>query len=155
LLMMFTVFMAIWSITSKSVGAKFKFISAKNALPWGLSFGYAYAGSVAMLATAFTDITYVMVTGHIIAFLTITWMQKSVLGKIIDQHDFAVTIARNTKKSSPQPEVAVAVTEPVNTIETPEETVALLDEIDVQWDGAVGPSISDDVEWSDVIELKD
>ena len=155
LLMMFTVFMAIWSITSKSVGAKFKFISAKNALPWGLSFGYAYAGSVAMLATAFTDITYVMVTGHIIAFLTITWVQKSVLTKVLDQHDFAVTIARNSKKSSPQPEVSEDITEQVDTTESPTEVEALLDEIEVQWDGAVGPSISDDVEWGDVIELKD
>jgi hypothetical protein len=155
LLMMFTVFMAIWSITSQSVGAKFKFISSENALPWGLSFGYAYAGSVAMLATAFSDITYVMVTGHIIAFLTITWMQKSVLAKILEQHDFAVNIARNTKKSSPQPEDAVVITEQIDTTESTKETVALLDEIEVQWDGAVGPSISDDVEWSDVIELKD
>jgi len=155
LLMMFTVFMAIWSITSKSVGAKFKFISAKNALPWGLSFGYAYAGSVAMLATAFTDITYVMVTGHVIAFLTITWMQKSVLTKVLDQHDFAVTIARNSKKSSPQPEVAPVITEQEDSDESTTESEALLDEIEVQWDGAVGPSISDDVEWGDVIELKD
>jgi hypothetical protein len=108
-----------------------------------------------MLATAFSDITYVMVTGHIIAFLTITWMQKSVLAKILEQHDFAVNIARNTKESSPQPEVAVVITEPIDTTESTKETVALLDEIEVQWDGAVGPSISDDVEWSDVIELKD
>ncbi|MGY8698550.1 MAG: hypothetical protein ACKVHC_02490, partial [Candidatus Poseidoniales archaeon] len=141
-LMMFTVFMAIWTITSQSVGAKYRFISTENALPWGLSFGYAYAGSVAMLATAFNDITYVMVTGHIIAFLTITWMQRNVLTRILDQHDFAVKVARTTQKS-------------VAEVKPSEDAVALADEIEVQWDGTVGQTISDDVEWSDVIELND
>ena len=142
ILMMFTVFMAIWTITSQSVGVKFRFISTENALPWGLSFGYAYAGSVAMLATAFNDITYVMVTGHIIAFLTITWMQRNVLTRILDQHDFAVKVARITHKS-------VAEAKPT------EGVVALADDIEVQWDGTVGQTISDDVEWADVIELND
>ncbi len=142
LLMIFTVFMAIWTITSQSVGAKFRFISTENALPWGLSFGYAYAGSVAMLATAFNDITYVMVTGHIIAFLTITWMQRNVLTRILDQHDFAVKVARITHKS-------------VVEVEPTEGAVALADDIEVQWDGTVGQTISDDVEWADVIELND
>jgi len=141
-LMMFTVFMAIWTITSQSVGAKYRFISTENALPWGLSFGYAYAGSVAMLATAFNDITYVMVTGHIIAFLTITWMQRNVLTRILDQHDFAVKVARTTQKS-------------VAEVKPSEDAVALADEIEVQWDGTVGQTISDDVEWADVIELND
>lgn len=154
LLMMFTVFMAIWSITSQSVGAKFRLISAENALPWGLSFGYAYAGSVAMLATAFTDITYVMVTGHAIAFLTITWMQKSVLSHVLEQHDFAVSTARKTQHPPSQSEVTADTTEQFDITE-PKEEGAKLDQIEVQWDGAVGPSISDDVEWAEVIELDD
>ena len=155
LLMMFTVFMAIWSITSQSVGAKFKFLSTENALPWGLSFGYAYAGSVAMLATAFNDITYVMVTGHIIALLTITWMQRSVLAKVLDQHDFAVTIARNSKPSLPSLKEIITTPEKLVHSEPSEEKLASLNEIDVHWDGSVGASISDDVEWNDVIELND
>ncbi len=155
LLMIFTVFMAIWSITSQSVGAKFKFLSTENALPWGLAFGYAYAGSVAMLATAFNDITYVMVTGHIIALLTITWMQRSVLAKVINQHDFAVSIARTKTQTSSQSEMTTTSTEPLANSRTPEETTASLDEIDVQWNGEVGPSIGDGVEWGEVIELND
>ena len=155
LLMIFTVFMAIWSITSQSVGAKFKFLSTENALPWGLAFGYAYAGSVAMLATAFNDITYVMVTGHIIALLTITWMQRSVLARVLDQHDLAVTTARTTNRISSQSEMITTSTEPLANPIIPEETAASLDEIEVQWDGAVGPSIGDGVEWSEVIELND
>lgn len=95
-----------------------------------------------MLATAFNDITYVMVTGHIIAFLTITWMQRNVLTRILDQHDFAVKVARITHKS-------------VVEVEPTEGAVALADDIEVQWDGTVGQTISDDVEWADVIELND
>tara|TARA_B110000483_G_scaffold184747_1_gene218541 strand:+ start:2463 stop:3830 length:1368 start_codon:yes stop_codon:yes gene_type:complete len=155
LLMMFTVFMAIWTITSQSVGAKFRFISTDNALPWGLSFGYAYAGSVAMLATAFNDITYVMVTGHIIAFLTITWMQRSVLARIIDQHDFEVEVSRVTEQSRDTPERPARNNAPVEETKSSENPVTSSDEIEVQWDGAVGPTISDDVEWGDVIELND
>jgi hypothetical protein len=155
LLMIFTVFMAIWSITSQSVGAKFKFLSTENALPWGLAFGYAYAGSVAMLATAFNDITYVMVTGHIIALLTITWMQRSVLAKVINQHDFAVSIARTITQTSSQSEMTTTSTEPLANPRTPEETAASLDEIDVQWNGEGSPSIGDGVEWGEVIELND
>tara|TARA_B110000902_G_C14289043_1_gene580113 strand:+ start:2039 stop:3400 length:1362 start_codon:yes stop_codon:yes gene_type:complete len=153
LLMMFTVFMAIWSITSRTVKTKFRFVSTENALPWGLSFGYAYAGSVAMLATAFEDITYVMVTGHIIALLTITWIQRSVLIRILNQHDFEVTTVRSAKQNESSPQISTESEE--STSPSTEEAVALDDGIDVQWDGAVGPSIGDDIEWNDVIELND
>ena len=152
LLMMFTVFMAIWSITSQSVGDKFKLLSTENALPWGLSFGYAYAGSVAMLAAVFNDITTVMITGHVIALLTITWMQRSVLVKIIDQHDLVVSSTRKSQPSTASTEVETVAQTVIESEET-EET--LEQNIEVEWDGNVGPSISEDVEWDDVIELKD
>jgi hypothetical protein len=149
-LMMFTVFMAIWSITSKSVGEKFKLLSTENALPWGLSFGYAYAGSVAMLAAVFNDITTVMITGHIIALLTITWMQRSVLAKILDQHDLVVSSLRKSQPSSASREEEAVVSQMSD-----EEEKTLEQNIEVEWDGNVGPSISEDVEWDDVIEIKD
>ncbi len=152
LLMIFTVFMAIWSITSQSVGDKFKLLSTENALPWGLSFGYAYAGSVAMLAAVFNDITTVMITGHVIALLTITWMQRSVLVKILDQHDLVVSSTRKSQSATALREVETVV----DTVTEPEETENTQEQnIEVEWDGNVGPSISEDVEWDDVIEIKD
>jgi hypothetical protein len=36
-----------------------------------------------------------------------------------------------------------------------EEEKTLEQNIEVEWDGNVGPSISEDVEWDDVIEIKD
>ncbi len=155
LLMMFTVFMAIWSITSQSVGEKFKLLSTDNALPWGLAFGYAYAGSVAMLATAFNDITTVMITGHIIALLTITWMQRSVLGKILDQHDLAVSSKRVQIQSTNEESSNQQESELKTKSESKDEEIDDSDAINVEWDGAVGPTISDGVEWGDVIEVDD
>jgi hypothetical protein len=155
LLMMFTVFMAIWTLTSKSIGPKFKLLSTENALPWGLAFGYAYAGSVAMLATALDDITYVMVIGHIIAFLTITWMQRSVLNKVLSQHDVEVDVQRRidahasktTALNQKEVEVKPATEEQNDEVWQEDE--------DVQWSGEVGNTIGEDVEWNKVIELED
>ena len=59
-LMIFTVFIAIWSMTNKGFKSKLKLIDENNALFWGLAFGYAYAGSVAMLSNVFDNIETVM-----------------------------------------------------------------------------------------------
>ncbi len=155
LLMMFTVFMAIWTLTSKSIGPKFKLLSTENALPWGLAFGYAYAGSVAMLATALDDITYVMVIGHIIAFLTITWMQRSVLNKVLSQHDVEVDVQRRIDAHASK---TAALNQ--KEVEVKPATEEQNDEVwqedeDVQWSGEVGNTIGEDVEWKKVIELED
>lgn len=155
LLMMFTVFMAIWTLTSKSIGPKFKLLSTENALPWGLAFGYAYAGSVAMLATALDDITYVMVIGHIIAFLTITWMQRSILNKVLSQHDVEVDVQRRIDAhASKTPDVNQQKVESKTPTEERTDEVWQEDE-DVHWSGEVGNSIGEDVEWNKVIELDD
>ncbi|MDG1554859.1 MAG: hypothetical protein P8R00_01280 [Candidatus Poseidoniaceae archaeon] len=155
LLMMFTVFMAIWTLTSQSIGPKFKLLSTENALPWGLAFGYAYAGSVAMLATALDDITYVMVIGHIIAFLTITWMQRSILNKVLSQHDVEVDVQRRIDAHATKtPDVNQQEVEAKPAAE--EQTVEVWQEDeDVQWSGEVGNTIGEDVEWNKVIELDD
>jgi len=154
LLMMFTVFMAIWTLTSQSIGPKFKLLSTENALPWGLAFGYAYAGSVAMLATALDDITYVMVIGHIIAFITITWMQRSILIKVLSKHDIDVTVQRRIEAHAAKIESSKQSNEEPPTRTDENEDVWQEDE-DVQWSGEVGNSIGEDVEWTEVIEMDD
>ena len=79
LLMMFTVLMAIWGLTSRSYRSTMKLVNSNNALPVGLAFGYAYAGSVAMLTTVLNDVKNVMMAGHIVVVLTFLWMQPRVL----------------------------------------------------------------------------
>ena len=75
LLMIFTVVMAIWGLTSKSYRSSLRLVNAQNALPMGLAFGYAYAGSVAMLTTVLDDVRNVMMAGHLVVVLTFLWMQ--------------------------------------------------------------------------------
>ena len=155
LLMMFTVFMAIWTLTSKSFGPKFKLLSTENALPWGLAFGYAYAGSVAMLATALDDITYVMVIGHIIAFLTITWMQRSILNKVLSQHDVEVDVQRRIDAHTSKTAVLNKKEVEVKPASEEQNDEVWQEDEDVQWSGEVGNTIGEDVEWNKVIELED
>ena len=45
----------------------------------GLAFGYAYAGSVAMLTTVLNDVRNVMMAGHFIVVMTFLWMQPRML----------------------------------------------------------------------------
>ena len=79
LLMMFTVVMAIWGLTSKSYRSSMQMIHSHNALPVGLAFGYAYAGSVAMLTAALNDVENVMMLGHLVVILTVLWLQPRVI----------------------------------------------------------------------------
>jgi len=79
LLMIFTVVMAIWGLTSKSYRSSLRVVTSQNALPMGLAFGYAYAGSVAMLTTVLDDVRNVMMAGHLIVVATFLWMQPRTL----------------------------------------------------------------------------
>jgi proteasome assembly chaperone (PAC2) family protein len=108
-----------------------------------------------MLATALDDITYVMVIGHIIAFLTITWMQRSVLNKVLSQHDVEVDVQRRIDAHASK---TAALNQ--KEVEVKPATEEQNDEVwqedeDVQWSGEVGNTIGEDVEWNKVIELED
>ena len=180
LLMIFTVFMAIWTLTSRGIKSKRPLFNQNNALPWGLSFGYAYAGSVAMLTVVLDELTNVMMAGHFVVILTVLWMQRSVLASLVEDRDQGIEVKRITEsildKKSNRPELLsgksdshevekiVATSEESNEID--ELTVIVEEnsqEIEGSWQqdstaewGKQTESISDDVEWnSDVIELDD
>ena len=67
----------------------------------GLAFGYAYAGSVAMLTGVLDDVRTVMMAGHAVVLCTLLWMQRSVLIRALGQHDAAVTIRRAVDAAAP------------------------------------------------------
>lgn len=162
-LMISTVFMAIWGLTSRSYKSTFRLVDERNALPIGLAFGYAYAGSVAMLSNVLEDIRYVMICGHIVVILTFIWMQRRVLLSVLDDHDSTVGIMRAIR------EVSTVVTSDTNagdgegsvvsnlygTTEGPgdPEVIAVSEE----WSENNSKDIGQDVEWSaeDVIDLMD
>lgn len=154
ILMILTVFMAIWSITSKSVAKHVKLLNTENALPWGLAFGYAYAGSVAMLANEFSSITNVMVAGHLIAIITVTWMQRSVLKRVLENHNISVEIERISNTVSAKESLPEVVFEDVrfHAGESDEDTP--LPE-DSDWDKEAPDAIDKTIEWDEVIELDD
>ena len=180
LLMIFTVFMAIWTLTSRGIKSKRLLFNQNNALPWGLSFGYAYAGSVAMLTVVLDEITNVMMAGHLVVILTVLWMQRTVLASLVENRDQGIEVKRiaesvidkkaaKSVKSSEQTD-SVKIEEMAATSEedTEVDDLTVIVEEDTQemegsWQqdsttewGKQTESISDDVEWnSDVIELDD
>ena len=79
LLMAFTVLFAIWGLTSHTVQDGKALVSQEAALPLGVAFGYAYAGSVTMLTGTFDNIETVMVIGHVLTIITIFLLLNSTL----------------------------------------------------------------------------
>ena len=156
-LMIFTVFFAIWSMTSKSYKSSFRLISEENALTWGLSFGYAYAGSVAMLTSFFDDIKTVMLVGHCLVVVTVIIMHKLILSKVIGTDDYSVEISRITQTDN---EVEVSGEEN-DLVETHQDkssvekgdSDAWQEDDDVDWEAKrSGPEI-DGLEWDETIDI--
>ena len=164
LLMIFTVFMAIWSLTSKGYATKFKLLNEENSLPWGLAFGYAYAGSVAMLTNVFDEITTVMTIGHIIVILTVIYTHRKILINVFSKHDDEIIVKRLAEKSNIEvkndsndsSDVSEQEVLPSNSSDVKsEESEDWQEDEDVDWDKKEeGNTISEDVEWEkEVIEM--
>ena len=162
-LMISTVFMAIWGLTSRSYKSTFRLVDEHNALPIGLAFGYAYAGSVAMLTTVLEDIRYVMISGHIVVILTFMWMQRRVLLSVLADHDSTVGIMRTVRKvpseetsdASGENDQPVAIPSISSDAEEFGESAGI--SVSEEWSEHNTKDIGQDVEWNagDVIELMD
>jgi len=174
LLMMFTVLMAIWGLTSRTFRSPLKLVSVDNALPMGIAFGYAYAGSVAMLTTVLNDIQAVMMAGHLVVALTFLWMQPRVLTRIMGQTEAEehikrvvddVVVASGT--SALETDVAAEMPseqEPATPIEQqaegqqnalPEHPAREADGIGEEIEWKEPDVLAAEVEWDDEIELLD
>ena len=163
LLMIFTVFMAIWSLTSKGYATKFKLLNEENSLPWGLAFGYAYAGSVAMLTNVFDEITTVMTIGHIIVILTVIYVHRKILTNVLSKHDDEIIVKRLAEKSTSDNQTDSDDSDMVKeqnenhakTTDENEESEDWQEDEDVDWEKkSEGNTISGDVEWEqEVIEM--
>ena len=79
ILMLLTVILAIWALTSSQTKSDFPVINKNNAIFVGISFGFAYAGSVAMLTSALDGIIEVISAGHAIAALALLILQRSTI----------------------------------------------------------------------------
>lgn len=161
LLMIFTVFMAIWSLTSKGYATKFKLLDEQNSLPWGLAFGYAYAGSVAMLTNVFDEITTVMTIGHSVVVITVIYVYRKVLLNVFSKHDDGVLMRRlaanievkTEETEDDESDIEETVTEIEIDVDDSEDE-DWQEDSDVDWDKENDDkTISTDVEWEETIEL--
>ena len=157
ILMIFTVFIAIWSMTAKGYKSSFRPINEENALSWGLAFGYAYAGSVAMLTTVFDDITTVMQIGHAVVIIAVLFIHRKVLNDIIGQDNLAVEVSRIVDHKSGSKAEAPEDEQLEDTGDTPTETdtaeESWQEDHDVDWENSETIPVIEDVEWDTIIEV--
>ena len=154
-LMIFTVFMAIWALTSKADGRKSTLFTKDNALFWGVAFGYAYAGSVAMITSVFDDLTAVLIGGHILVVATVVWAQRSLLDSRINRmfKDFDI---QESVKSIEIPPVSEAEETASEENQEPSEEDEPVESIGDPVDWNQKPeSIGDETNWEEDIELVD
>ena len=159
--MIVTVFLAIWALTSKGEGSTSELFTPENALFWGVSFGYAYAGSVAMLTSVMDEIRLVLIAGHILVVITVMHSQKSMLETKIQRIDSDRNIVHSIEKLevNKQPVVEKAVDQTTQEDElsmTPEseptEDESIGDPVD--WN-QVPETLGDETDWDDEVELID
>jgi len=80
ILMAATVVLAIWALSSRSVKRGGKMFTTENALFWGLSFGFGYAGSIAMITRiAEGSLATTMGVGHLVTALTLLLIHRAAL----------------------------------------------------------------------------
>ena len=150
LLMAFTVLFAIWGLTSQTVQDGKPLVSQEAALPLGIAFGYAYAGSVTMLTGTFENIETVMVVGHVLTVITIFLILNPTLRASRTTSDLKVA-AQTVEIENEVVESDVEETE--EKVSEDEEKVWQEDN-EVDWDE--GNELGKETEWSeDELELVD
>ena len=163
LLMIVTVFLAIWALTSKGEGSESTLFTRENALFWGVAFGYAYAGSVAMITSVMDDVRTVLIGGHILVVVTVMWSQRSMLEAKTHRINSDRGIVQSVidlqiqdSPSTPEPSGSVDVEEHDAEIESQNQTSAQEESIGdpVDWNQAP-EALGDETQWDDEIELLD
>ena len=161
--MIVTVFLAIWALTSKGEGSESTLFTRDNALFWGVAFGYAYAGSVAMITSVTDDVRTVLIGGHILVVATVMWSQRSMLeaktNRINSDRGIVQSVINlqiNEPSSEPEPsETGVddeRRSEPQNKEEAPDHEESIGDPVD--WN-QTPETLGDETQWDDEIELLD
>ena len=161
--MIVTVFLAIWALTSKGEGSESALFTRDNALFWGVAFGYAYAGSVAMITSVMDDVRTVLIGGHILVVATVVWSQRSMLE--------AKTNRINSDRGIVQSVIDLSIKEPSSDPEPSENEVADVQhsapqsmEVASNSEESIGDpvdwnqtpeTLGDETQWDDDIELLD
>lgn len=163
LLMIITVFLAIWALTSKGEGSESTLFTRDNALFWGVAFGYAYAGSVAMITSVMDDVRTVLIGGHILVVTTVMWSQRSMLemktnrinsDRGIVQSVIDLEIAGPSSEPKPSESEVDDEQHPPSQSqeEAPKQGESIGDPVD--WN-QTPETLGDETQWDDEIELLD
>ena len=76
-LMIFTVIMSIWAISSRGMNKNYNLFVSENVLFWGIAFAFGYAGSVTMLAVGLEgNISSIFAMGHAVTWITLLMMHN-------------------------------------------------------------------------------
>jgi len=140
-LMALSVIFAVWSLTTYTIRDGKRLVSENASLPLGISFGYAYAGSVAMLTGTFESLREVMIFGHVLTICTMILLMRPTLRASRVSSEI-ITRARTIDISSKEEENS-------EISETEEE---ILDDNDwqenekVDWENKTG--IEEDTDWN-------
>ena len=141
LLMAFTVIFAVWSLTSYTVRDGKRLISEDASLPLGISFGYAYAGSVAMLTGTFDSLKEVMIFGHVLSICAMMLLLRPTLRTSrITSDMFATAKEVSIEKSDDEEKEVEEVKDNAEDEEWQEDT-------EIDW--KEGIDISKDADWSE------
>jgi phage terminase large subunit-like protein len=143
LLMAFTVIFAVWSLTTFTVRDGKRLVSENASLPLGISFGYAYAGSVAMLTGTFDSLREVMIFGHVLTICAMILLLRPTLRTSRISSDIFATAKSIDISDKDEKENAKEETEEES---TDDEEVWQEDE-QVNWEE--GKDISDGTEWKE------
>ena len=146
LLMAFTVIFAVWSLTTYTVRDGKRLISEDASLPLGISFGYAYAGSVAMLTGTFDNLKEVMIFGHVLSICAMILLLRPTLRTSrMTSEMFLIAISVDISRVVDVEDDEETEEEGPETNEESEEEWQEDQEID--WDKGI--DISEDTEWDD------
>ncbi|MGY8745122.1 MAG: hypothetical protein ACKVG2_01045 [Candidatus Poseidoniales archaeon] len=154
ILMSFTVIFAVWSLTTYTVKDGKRLVSENASLPLGISFGYAYAGSVAMLTGTFSSLDQVMIFGHVLTICAMMLLLRPTLrASRISSDRFTlaknIDIERNEDEENEDEDEKESV-EPEIVTENDDEWQ---EDSEIDWEK--GTDIGEGLEWSEEAEEAD
>ncbi len=117
ILMIITVIAAIWSLAKDTHHRGFKLFTQQNAIFWGLSFGVAYSGSIAMISVLGSKMSDGVIDsigmsatigiGHLITAITMMWIHAWRIGQLSRWLDNARDEHDNEELAPPEEDDAV------------------------------------------------
>ena len=131
-LMILTVILAIYGLSSRSLQVDSKYFTEQNALFWGLTFGFGYAGSIAMIAILLRDVATVLMLGHAITYLTLMYLHNSSLRQLPWDDDQSGESADTDTVIEDVENTDDVTVEEDNSIEPVEEIEEAEDEVEVE-----------------------